>query len=412
MIAIVTYMMPCFMVAYAVVDGFTVATTVCCGKELGAGDGEGYRLVRNCGFAMIASLGMILAAALLILAAYANHVLKDVDVKVLHGLKAYAVCLAAGMFPWCLRGYQCALYAASGHTKPSYVSSAIFVGVKMVLQMMALAAGLLSVNVIAGATAISMSVSLIFTGLYARRYKSGLFPSLEFKGIRIRAARMLAVAMPIVAGNVIGAIEAAVTVYFFSGYGSAVLAGLSLIERFRTNALFPVIAAGAGISIFVAQNYGAKKYGRTWNGIIWSFKTFALGYGIVSAIGLISVHGILLLLAGDAAPAIDFAENVISVELIAYPLLAMGIVAQGAFEGLGKTYPNMLTLIIVVIFGRLLPYQLFLPVAGPYALKYILPWSHALHVITALLLVLHFKRFGTSTVTVQNNTNNIEAVTA
>lgn len=392
-IAVATYLSPCLFVVYAVLEGVSVPLIVLIGRAVGTENPHDFTRVRDTGWTLLCGLSLVVSLCGMVLLPVVSRVF-TVDPLVSTPLRIYALCFVASVIPWCLRTYQSALCGGAGHTLPSYVGSLTFVGAKVLLQGVLLWSGALSMVGIGCSTVIAMWLSVGCTALYMRRLTIRGKPTRWMAVSPDMARQFLVMALPVVAGNLLGAFESGMTLGFFDGFGTDVVAALGLLERVRTMALFPAIAIGMGISIFVSHHLGAGQMARAWHGVSGTFRLIICAYVGIAIVCYVGIAPVLALLAPDAPMARAFATIVAKTELIGFPCLALSFIGQGAFEGMGKTYPNLVTLIIVVLFGRLLPYVLIVPEIGPMALRYILPWSHLLHAVEAVWCIVAIRRLG------------------
>ncbi|MBI2344271.1 MAG: hypothetical protein HYV02_08080 [Deltaproteobacteria bacterium] len=390
-IAVATYLSPCLFVVYAVLEGFSIPLIVLIGRAVGTRDPQQLAEVRDTGWGLLVGVGLLVTVCGFALLPIAPRVFTMSPV-VSKGFTLYALCFVASIVPWCVRAYQAALCGGTGHTSPSYVGSLTFIGTKVALQGALLWSGHLSISGIGLSTIVAMWISVVCTAVYMRclaiRGRPARWMAVSQRWLR----QFLLMAVPVMAGNLLGAIEAGMTVGFFSHYGTETLSALGLLERVRTMALFPAIAISVGISIFVSQHLGAGQIARAWHGVSATFRVIVLAYIGLVIICYCGIAPALSLLAPDATGAREFAVLVFQSEVVGFPFLALGFIGQGAFEGTGKTYPNLITLVIVVVFGRLLPYLIIVPVMGPMALRYILPWSHVLHAVEAIWFIRSYRR--------------------
>ncbi len=389
-ISFVIYLLPWLLFAYAIIEGLSIPITVLVGRSVGANDPIITQQVRDTGFWLFVFSSIILiVAGTLILPKITTTTSLDSEL-LQQAFNTYRIYFALTLIPWCVRSYEVSFVAGLGHTSPSYIGSLSFILTKLLIQFIGWKIYGVSVELIGISTLAAMCVSAVMVGMAIRNYSISFFP--RFNMCTPIVYKMLIIGTPVVIANIIWMLESSLTVSCFDLYGTTILGALGLIDRYRSIMLFPMIAISAGLSIFVSQNLGANNIGRAKIAIHWAFKWMFLVYLAISAIGILGSSHILYLLAPHADAIRMLAQQIVPYEILSYPILALGFVAQGGFEGFGKTYPNLTTLIVVVLFGRLLPYVTIIPIFGPTAIKYILPWSHSLHAIEAVWIFLSLRK--------------------
>ncbi|MET3558880.1 putative MATE family efflux protein [Streptococcus rupicaprae] len=138
--------------------------------------------------------------------------------------------------------------------------------------------------------------------------------------------------------------------YALNQLGTAAIAAQSIASRTDQLAMLPMINLGQAISTFAAQNYGAKLYGRIFEGVK---KTVALSVAwslLFAAILLIGNRFFSALFLPNGSEAIyQMAFSYYVINGLCYWILAILFVLRGFIQGLGKSFAPTLAGIMELI---------------------------------------------------------------
>jgi putative MATE family efflux protein len=126
--------------------------------------------------------------------------------------------------------------------------------------------------------------------------------------------------------------------------GSEAVAAYTAATRVDGLAVAFLASLGLAVSTFVAQNYGARQFGRIRQGVRQSLVMATIG-SIVLAVTLIAAGSpIVRMFVGDAAEnVVSMAHWYLVVNGVLYFTLGLLFVLRGALQGLGRTFVPMMT---------------------------------------------------------------------
>jgi putative MATE family efflux protein len=162
------------------------------------------------------------------------------------------------------------------------------------------------------------------------------------------------VGFPSILSQSLISVNLAVITWCASHLGPQATAAVGIGLRLDILSIFPSLSVMVAVLSLVGQNYGARRYDRVREsvkrGLVLS-GSILLGLGVMVHFGRPGVVGWF-----DADPqttqsAMDFMFYL----TLAYPFVGMGIVASGAFQGLGRGLPflTLTTLRLVILTGPL-----------------------------------------------------------
>ena len=127
-------------------------------------------------------------------------------------------------------------------------------------------------------------------------------------------------------------------------FGDAAMAGCGSYFKIEGFAFLPVTCFAQGLSTFVGQNLGAKKYDRVKSGV---------RFGILCSVSLAEIIGIvvwsfapaLISLFSDTPEVIEFGVRQAKVEALFYCMLALAHCIAGVMRGAGKAKVPMIIML-------------------------------------------------------------------
>lgn len=133
----------------------------------------------------------------------------------------------------------------------------------------------------------------------------------------------------------IGAIAIQITL---NSLGATAVAATTAAEKINGIATMPLVSFGVTMATYTAQNYGAGKFDRIWEGVSKVLK-IVLSYSVVMAIVLVTVgRPIAEMYIGETDPAIiDLVQTYFYTNATFYFLLAMLFIYRYTLQGLGKS---------------------------------------------------------------------------
>ncbi|WP_306251422.1 MATE family efflux transporter [Parvularcula sp. IMCC14364] len=145
-------------------------------------------------------------------------------------------------------------------------------------------------------------------------------------------------AVPAALAQMVTPLATALIVILLAGYGQDAVAGFTVGARIETLSLVPFFAFQVGISPFIGQNVGANLPDRLAQAENWIWK-FALFWGVISAVLLISFGGALGSLFTDDPEIIALTDQYLFIVSFGYIFAGVFHLSIGVLNPLG--FPNL-----------------------------------------------------------------------
>jgi Na+-driven multidrug efflux pump len=189
---------------------------------------------------------------------------------------------------------------------------------------------------------IATVIAQLFAGLACIPVIKKLFPMLalkksDYKFDKTEIMRHIAIALPVGFQWSIIAIGAVAVTFALNGLGYAAVAAFTTGQKIDQLATMPLSSYGQAMTIFTAQNFGAKKYDRIKKGMI---------QGSISAIIFSLIMGMVFFLFGNHIAAIflqgephaiNLAHTYLKVIGVFFVFLAMLFCIRQTIQGLGDS---------------------------------------------------------------------------
>lgn len=148
---------------------------------------------------------------------------------------------------------------------------------------------------------------------------------------------IMQVAVPSMISNQTLPISAAIITWLAAGFGEAAVAALGVATRIESVATLAFYSVGAGVSIFVGQNFGAGNYGRIQEATFAGMKyVFFFGAGV--ALGLWVFANDIPRLFDDHPDVIAYTAQYLHWVPVSYPLLALMVVCNARQNSTGQPF--------------------------------------------------------------------------
>lgn len=194
---------------------------------------------------------------------------------------------------------------------------------------------------LAGA-ALAMTITRVLTAaaLLFCVHQDGLVQTAApFKGFMSSAARILKIAVPAAATQVIGPVSAALITRLLAAHGEAVVAGFGVATRIEAVAVMSLFALSASIGPFVGQNWGANRIGRVRLGMRAAYR-FSLAWGFASALLMALCGGWLAAWINADAEVVAVAALYLWIVPVSYGFWGLLMMSSASFNALGKPVPS------------------------------------------------------------------------
>ena len=266
-------------------------------------------------------------------------------------MREYLLVIFAGMIGIFLYNFFASLLRSLGNSVIPLVFLAMSACLNIVLDLYFVAVLHWGVAGAAGATVISQYVS----GVGITLYTVAKFPHLirPEDGVRLRMSRIKEItsfsALTCMQQSIMNLGILAVQ-GLVNSFGTTVMASFAAAVKIDAFAYLPVQDFGNAFSIFIAQNFGAKKKDRIQKGIRVAFLTSA-GFGLLISVIVFLFAGPLMSLFIDAGETAVIAEGVryLRIEGAFYFMIGILFLLYGLYRALGR--PGMSVVLTIVSLG-------------------------------------------------------------
>jgi putative MATE family efflux protein len=152
--------------------------------------------------------------------------------------------------------------------------------------------------------------------------------------------RVLHVGLPSMTTNLIAPLTTAFITYQVAQFGQEAVAGFGVASRMEGLSLLAMMALGGAVTPFIGQNFGAQRYDRVRDGVRWC-QRFSLIYGLTVATILALTSVYIARFFTEDPTAIATANLHMRIVPLSYFLLGFAMIANGAFNAIGKPMPAM-----------------------------------------------------------------------
>ena len=152
--------------------------------------------------------------------------------------------------------------------------------------------------------------------------------------------RVLHVGLPSMTTNLIAPVTTAFITYQVAQFGQEAVAGFGVASRMEGLSLLAMMALGGAVTPFIGQNFGAQRYDRVRDGVRWC-QRFSVIYGLTVATILALTSVYIARLFTEDPTAIATANLHMRIVPLSYFMLGFAMIANGAFNAIGKPMPAM-----------------------------------------------------------------------
>lgn len=152
--------------------------------------------------------------------------------------------------------------------------------------------------------------------------------------------RVLHVGLPSMTTNLIAPVTTAFITYQVAQFGQEAVAGFGVASRMEGLSLLAMMALGGAVTPFIGQNFGAQRYDRVRDGVRWC-QRFSVIYGLTVAAILALTSVYIARLFTEDPTAIATANLHMRIVPLSYFMLGFAMIANGAFNAIGKPMPAM-----------------------------------------------------------------------
>ena len=159
------------------------------------------------------------------------------------------------------------------------------------------------------------------------------------KGFMGSAARILKIAVPAAATQVIGPLSGALITRLLAAYGEAVVAGFGVATRIEAVAVMSLFALSGSIGPFVGQNWGANRLSRVRAGMRAAYR-FSLAWGLAAALLMALCGGWVAAWVNADAQVVAVAALYLWIVPASYGFWGLLMMSSASFNALGRPVPS------------------------------------------------------------------------
>lgn len=347
-----------FTVIVSVVQAFMTGFAVTAGQKVGANDYDGLKRIYVNGF-MLSVCASVIAAVLGIVFNNQLMSLLNTPLELREQGGAYIRVIYMGLPTTMLYNFFGEMLRATGNSKKPFMYLVIASAINIILDLFFICVLKTGVWGAGLATVISQAVSAVLC--YINLTRSSMYFRFNKKDIYFEKDVISAVAkvgLPASFLNIVILSGVFVLQRFTNGFGTELIAANSAAARVVGIFVIPIYSYGSGISVFVAQNFGAGQYDR-------------IKQGVRSILGLLWVYSVLILIISqiitpfiikyiisDTPVVVEWGNKVVTSNIMGYFGLSYLIVTKSTLNALSRPFmgtiqgvADVLIRISVVIIG-------------------------------------------------------------
>lgn len=320
--------------------GFSVITA----RFLGAGDEENIKRSFAASIKLSAIISLFLSAVCVIFARPILEIMRT-PADIIDRSYKYFIWICIGLAATALFNLLSNMIRALGDSKTPLYFLVIACVINIILDFVFIVAFGMDTDGAGLATVIAQLVSGILCIFYIKKKKPMLHVSKEhFKTNNIMNRSLLGVGIPMAFLNMVLSVGSIVVQFVTNGLGTLYVSAQTTGSKIETFVTQPLLSLGSSVSVFAAQNYGAKKYDRVIEG---GRKTALMGSIWCTAASLIMVFFgkfFITLLAGDVGQeVIDNAYLYLIVGTLLAYIVSPLIIYKNILQSVGRTLWSMVS---------------------------------------------------------------------
>lgn len=146
------------------------------------------------------------------------------------------------------------------------------------------------------ATAIAQLVSGICCLVYIVKKQPMLhFYKQDLSFDKALVSQLLKTGVPMAFLNMVISVGGIITTYVYNGLSTLAIAAYTAAAKIESFVIQPFLSIGSACAVFVAQNYGARKYRRIFKGVNWSL-LMGFAWSVIASVFMVFVGKIALTL--------------------------------------------------------------------------------------------------------------------
>lgn len=194
---------------------------------------------------------------------------------------------------------------------------------------------------LAGAATAMTGVRVLTTAvLLYSVHRDGLIDSSALlRGFTNSAARILKIAVPAAATQIIAPLSNALITRLVAAHGETAVAGFGVATRIEAVAAMSLFALSGSIGPFVGQNWGANRFERVRAGMRAAYR-FSLAWGLGAALVMALWGGEVAAWVNPEAAVVAVAALYLLIVPLSYGPWGLLMMASASFNALGKPVPS------------------------------------------------------------------------
>ena len=168
-------------------------------------------------------------------------------------------------------------------------------------------------------------------------YREGLLDFSDMTRARVLDSwrRIMVVALPATATNLIGPVSTAIITRLLAGFSQETVAGFGIASRIEGLSVIPLFALSASIGPFVGQNWGKEEYGRADRAMLLSFY-YSVAWGLMVALVLFLGRDLVVSLFDSDPEVVRVASLYLMIVPVSYGTWGVLMMSSAIFNSLGK----------------------------------------------------------------------------
>ena len=330
--------------ASGAVQALTIGFSAVTARYFGAKDEEGVKRSFATGLKLSAIISGVLAIFCALFARQILELLRTPDDLIDRSYR-YIIWIFIGLVATALFNILSNMIRALGDSKTPLYFLIIACVINIILDIVLIAGCGMDTDGAGLATVLAQLLSGVLCIIYIK-YKQPLLhvSARYFQRDKALAVQMLKVGVPMAFLNMVLSVGSIIMQFVTNGLGTAYVASFTTGGKVETFATQPLLSIGSALSVFTAQNYGAKKYKRVLVGIRQSVVLGVL-WCIIAIVILLSAGRLIVgLLAVDVTQNIvDNAYLYIVVNTLCTFVLVPLVMHKSALQPLGRTTWSMIS---------------------------------------------------------------------
>ncbi|MBQ7346861.1 MAG: MATE family efflux transporter [Clostridia bacterium] len=330
--------------ASGAIQSLTLGFSALTARYFGANDEEGIKRSFAASIKLSAIISVLLAVVCTLFARPILELLRTPD-DIIDRSYAYIVWIFAGLVATALFNLLSNMIRALGDSKTPLCFLIIACLINIVLDVVFIAFFGMDTDGAGLATVLAQLISGVFCIGYIKKRQPLLhFSERHFKNDRTLDIQLLKVGMPMAFLNMVLSIGGIVMQFVTNGLGTLYVSAQTTGAKIVNFVTQPLLSFSSALSVFTAQNYGAKKYLRLVDG---GKKTLYLGFAwstIASVIMLLCGRFLVVLLAGEVAETVvDNAQLYIVISTLCSFFLTPLVVWKAVLQSIGRSTSAMIS---------------------------------------------------------------------